>query len=516
MANELFVHANQQEVVIALTADKRLTELHKEPRNSDWNVGDIYLGRIKKIMPGLNAAFVDVGYEKDAFLHYLDLGPQVKSLIQYTKLVQQGKQKQALLSNFVKEEDVPKVGQIQDILNGLGNIVIQIAKEPISTKGPRITTEISLAGRYIVLIPFSNKVSVSQKIRSNEEKNRLKKLITGSLPRHFGVIIRTVAEDQSIEELEGDMKDLLKRWDDIYTNLKTAQPGQKLLGEIDRTNVILRDMLNDSFSAIHIDDEKVYNDTKEYLQSIAPERVNILKLFKGSEPMFDVFGLERQMKASFGRVVNMANGAYLVVEHTEAMHVIDVNSGPRAKASNTQEVNALDVNLDAAREVARQLRLRDMGGIIVVDFIDLHSAENRLQLFEKLRDEMKSDKAKHNILPPSKFGLIQITRSRVRPQMQVDTSEQCPVCKGTGEIKASVLFTDEIENNLRFIVNENNPSSINISMHPYIAGYLKSGFPSLRMKWMWKYKKRINIKAVTAYNFMEYHFFEGENNEIKI
>ncbi len=515
MANELFVHANTQEVVIALTADKKLTELHREPRNSDWNVGDIYLGRIKKIMPGLNAAFVDVGYEKDAFLHYLDLGQQVKSVIQYTKLVQQGKQKQALLTNFVKQEDIPKVGQINDLLAGTGNILIQIAKEPISTKGPRITTEISLAGRYIVLIPFSDKVSVSQKIRSNEEKTRLKKLITGSLPRHFGVIIRTVAENQSIEELEGDMKDLLKRWDDIYTNLKTGQPAQKLLGEIDRTNVILRDMLNDSFSAIHIDDEKVYNDTKEYLQSIAPERVNILKHFKQSEPMFDVFGLERQMKASFGRVVNMSNGAYLVIEHTEAMHVIDVNSGPRAKASNTQEVNALDVNLDAAKEVARQLRLRDMGGIIVVDFIDLHSAENRLQLFEKLRDEMKSDKAKHNILPPSKFGLIQITRSRVRPQMQVDTSEKCPVCKGTGEIKASVLFTDEIENHLRFICNENNPASLQLHLHPYIAGYLTSGFPSLRMKWMWKYKKRISVKPVMAYNFMEYHFFEN-NNEIKL
>ena len=517
MNNELIIDATPSEVVIALLNDKRLVELNREKSNSNFSVGDIYLGKVKKVMPGLNAAFVDVGYEKDAFLHYLDLGPYAGSLNAYTKLVQTDKQNTSNLMYFKLAEEIPKDGKIGTVITANQQLLVQIAKEPISTKGPRITTEISLAGRYIVLIPFSDKISVSQKIKTTEEKNRLKKLLASIKPKNFGVIIRTVAEGKSVADLEGDLNDLVSKWDICYQALKTAKPPQKVLGEMDRTNVILRDLLNSSFNSIHINDEALYNDTKEYLQTIAPDKANILKLYKGNVPIFDNFGVDRQIKALFGKTVTMKSGGYLIVEHTEALHVIDVNSGNRAKSDNSQEANALEINLEAAVEVARQLRLRDMGGIIVVDFIDLHNAENRKILFERMRDEMAKDRAKHNILPPSKFGLIQITRQRVRPEMSIVTVEKCPTCGGSGEIQASILLIDNIENNLRYILKELNESGVTLCVHPYLEAYITKGFfTSMKKKWAKKYGKKFNVKAMNSYNFMEYHFLNKNEDEIKI
>lgn len=516
---ELIISSNANEILIAILNDKRLVELHREPRSSHFTVGDIYLGKVKKMMPGLNAAFIDVGYEKDAFLHYLDLGPQVNSLLQFSKLVKGGKQHQSLLNNFHKAEDIEKSGKISDILAGVDQMVVQIAKEPISAKGPRITSEISIAGRYLVLVPFSDKVSVSQKIRNPEEKTKLRKSVEAIVPKNFGVIIRTVAEGKPLEDIEADLRDLLKRWDDMYQTLKASNGGyQKLLGEIDRKSALLRDLMNDNFNTIHVADPTIYEELKEYLTSIAPEKVNIVKQYKGSQPIFDFFGVEKQIKALFGRKVNMNGSAYLIIDHTEALHVFDVNSGNRSKSGESQETNAFDVNMEAAVEIARQLRLRDMGGIIVVDFIDLHNPENRELLFKKLKEEMKSDRAKHNILPPSKFGLVQITRQRVRPEMNIITTEKCPVCNGTGEIQASVLMIDEIENNVRYLASEQNHKNITIATHPFIASYLNEGWfwNSLKAKWGKKYKASIKVKPIQAYTFMEYHFFDKNEDEIVI
>ena len=518
MNNELIIDVTPSEVVIALLNDKRLVELNREKSNNNFSVGDIYLGRVKKVMPGLNAAFVDVGYEKDAFLHYLDLGPQALSLNKFTKLVQTGKQTTSNLMYFKFEPDIQKDGKIGNILNSNQQVLIQIAKEPISTKGPRITTEISLAGRYLVLIPFSDKISVSQKIKTTEEKTRLKRLIQSIKPKNFGVIIRTVAEGKSVADLDADLNDLVKKWETIYQNLKTAQPPFKVLGEIDRTSVILRDLLNASFNSIHINDAALFEEIRTYLQTIAPDKEKILKLYKGPAPIFDHFGVDRQIKGLFGKTVTMRSGGYLIVEHTEALHVIDVNSGNRAKSDNNQETNALEVNLEAAAEVARQLRLRDMGGIIVVDFIDLHSAENRKLLFDKIKDEMSKDRAKHNILPPSKFGLIQITRQRVRPEMNIVTVEKCPTCGGSGEIQASILLMDQIENNLRYIMKEQNEKDITLCVHPYLEAYITKGwwFNSLKAQWGKKYGKSFKVKPVNSYNFMEYRFLNKNEDEIKI
>ncbi len=518
MNQELIINSTPNEVVIALLNDKRLVELHREKNNSKFSVGDIYLGRAKKVMTGLNAAFVDVGYEKDAFLHYLDLGPQALSLIKYVEQTQNGKQNVSNLMYFKNEGEIKKDGKINEIIKSGQNLLVQVAKEPISAKGPRITTEISLAGRYLVLIPFSDKISVSSKIRNYEEKSRLKELMQKIKPKNFGLIVRTVAENKSVPDLEADMNDLISRWDECFNALKTSQPPMRVLGEVNRTSSILRDFLNASFNAIHVNDVTVYEDLKSYIKTIAPDKLDILKLHNGKLPLFDAHGIEKQIKSLFGKTIHMKSGAYLVIEHTEALHVFDVNSGNRAKSDNTQEQNALDVNLEAAVEVARQLKLRDMGGIIVVDFIDMHSADNRKLLFDKLKEEMKSDRAKHNILPPSKFGLIQITRQRLRPEVNVEVLETCPSCGGSGQVQPSILFVDQIENTLRFIIQEQNHKHITLNIHPYIEAFIKKGgwFRSLQWKWYFEYKQWIKVQPVIGLGIMEFKFFNKDMDEIAV
>ena len=516
MNKELIINSQSSEVEIALLEDKSLVELHKERSNTGFGVGDIYLGKVRKIMPGLNAAFVNVGYEKDAFLHYLDLGPQVLSLNKLVRLTIQGKIKATTLDNFRMEKDIEKTGKITSVLTTGQQILIQVAKEPISTKGPRVSSEISFAGRYLVLVPFSNRISLSQKIKSPDERKRLKRLIQSIKPAGFGVIVRTVAEHKKVADLDNDLKNLVKKWENSIKRLHRSQAPAKILSELDRTSAILRDILNESFNNIIVNDQTLYDDTKVFLKSIAPEKAGIIKLYKGKKPIFENFGIDRQIKNAFGRIVTIRSGIYLIIEHTEALHVIDINSGHRVNKENSQEENALAVNLEAATELARQLRLRDMGGIIVIDFIDMKQSNNRRKLFQRLKDEMSKDRAKHTILPPSKFGLVQITRQRVRPEMNVETVEKCPVCEGTGEIKPSILFIDELENNIRYLLQEQNEKSLKIVLHPYLYAYLTKGVLSMRWKWFKKYSRWIKLQQDTSYHLLEYHFFNKNNDEIKM
>jgi ribonuclease G len=513
---ELIIDSNASEVVMALMEDKLLVELHKERRNNSYSVGDIYLGKVKKIISGLNAAFVDVGYEKDAFLHYLDLGSQVNSLNKYTKLAMAGKTRVLPMENFILEKEIEKTGKITSVLTANHPVLVQIAKEPISTKGPRITSEISLAGRYLVLVPFSDRISVSQKIQSTEEKNRLKRLVQSIKPKNFGVIIRTIAEGKMVADLDADLNNLISKWYSIAEKLSTAKPPRLVLGELNRSSAMLRDLLNESFNSIHVNDQMIYEELRDYIKTIAPDKIDILKLHKGKASIFDHLGIEKQIKGSFGKIVSIKSGAYLIIEHTEALHVIDVNSGQRMSSDNTQEANALDVNLEAAAEIARQLRLRDMGGIIVIDFIDLVQPSNRRKLYEKMKEEMKKDRAKHNILPPSKFGLVQITRQRVRSETNVEILEKCPACGGSGKIKPSIILLDEIESNLRYLIQDQNEKSLTLRVHPFIYAYLTKGLLSVKTKWFFKYKKWINIYPSNSYHFLEYRFFNKLDDEIKL
>ena len=516
MVKELIINSTPSGVNIALLQDKQLVELNKEQINNNYAVGDIYMGRIKKIMPGLNAAFVDVGYEKDAFLHYLDLGPQVQSLLKLSKVVRSNSFKDHLLDHFQKETDIDKSGKISDVLVKNQLIPVQIAKEPISTKGPRLSSDLSIAGRFVVLVPFSDVISISKKIRSNTERTRLKKIVEGIKPKNFGVIIRTVSEKKGVTEIQKDLLDLISKWESFMKKMPTTEPSKRILGEMGRASTILRDILNDEFANIYVDDQSIYEEIKSYVHEISPELDKIVKLYKGKEPIFDHFGIDKQIKGSFGRTVNLPGGAYLVVEHTEALHVIDVNSGNRNASPENQEQNAFMVNKEAAKEIARQLRLRDMGGIVVIDFIDMHKAPNRKDLFDYLRAEMNYDRAKHTILPPSKFGLVQITRQRVRPEMNIITVEKCPSCNGTGEIKASIVLMDDIANNLNYILNEQAEKGITLCVHPYIEAFIKKGFIDQQMKWFFKYNQWVKIKAVSSYHLTEFHFLSSKEEEIKL
>lgn len=514
MNYELFIRSGSQAVDFALLKDGRLIELHKEEEDNNFTVGDIFLAKIRKTVPGLNAAFVNVGYEKDGFLHYHDLGPKVLSLLKFIKSVNSGKLKDYSLKEFPFEKEIDKNGNLNDALKTNQSILAQIVKEPISTKGPRLSSELSIAGRYIVLVPFSDRVSISQKIESNEEKDRLKRLITSIKPKGFGVIIRTVAKGKKVAELDKDLQNLMDRWTAMCKKLQGAHHPSKVLSELNRGASIIRDMFNDSFSAIHIDDETLYLQIKDYVQEIAPKNDNIVKFYDSNVPMFEKFGIERQIKTSFGKTVSSSKGAYLVIEHTEAMHVIDVNSGNRSNKQKTQEGTALEVNMIAATEVARQLRLRDMGGIIVVDFIDLASATHRKELYNHLREEMKDDRAKHKILPPSKFGLIQITRQRVRPEMNIKTREENPNAGIDGEIEAPIIVVNRINEEVKRLFKKDH-KKITLNTHPFIAAFLTKGFPSVRTKWFLEHKKWVKIQPRDAYTYLEYHFVDKDGEMIK-
>jgi ribonuclease G len=516
VSKELVVDVTASEIAIALLDNKQLVELNKQKSNVQFTVGNIYLGKVKKIMPGLNAAFVDVGYEKDAFLHYLDLGPQFQTLSKFISQIQSRKGKNPILQRFKPENDIPKDGKISSVLSGGQNILVQIAKEPISTKGPRLTAEISIAGRNLVLMPFADKVSVSQKIESAEERNRLKRLLQSIKPRNYGLIVRTVAEGKRVAELDAELKSLVKKWESVYDKVRGANAPKLALQEMDRTSTILRDILNVSFNSIYVNDEILAGEIKDYISTIAPEKQKIVKFYSGKAPIFDHFGIEKQIKALFGKTVTCKNGAYLIIEHTEALHVIDVNSGNRSKSGDNQEANALAVNLIAAEEVARQLRLRDMGGIIVVDFIDMHSQENKQMLFDKMKEFMGEDRTKHNILPLSKFGLMQLTRQRVRPEMTIKTMEKCPACDGTGEINPSILLTDEIEDQLQTLIDKYKPGSLVLKVHPFIEAYLKKGLFSKRFKWIMKHMRNIRIRPMMSYHFTEYRFFTRDDEELDL
>lgn len=515
MTSELVVDVQPKEISIALMEDKNLVEFQKEGRSASFSVGNIYFGRIKKLMPGLNACFVDVGFGKDAFLHYLDLGPQFRSYQKYLKQVLSDRKKLYPISRATQMPEMEKEGTVSANLQVGQEVMVQIVKEPISTKGPRLTCELSFAGRYLVLMPFNEKVSVSSKIKSSGERARLKQLLQSLKPKNFGIIVRTVAEGKGSAELDSELKVLLRHWEEAITKVqKATKLPQLIYEETSRTVGLLRDLFNPSFENIYVNDSEVYHEIKDYVTLIAPDRVEAVKLYKGELPIFDNFAITKQIKSSFGKTISYKHGAYLIIEHTEALHVVDVNSGNRSKSENGQEANALDVNLGAADELARQLRLRDMGGIIVVDFIDMNLPENRQKLYERMCQNMQKDRAKHNILPLSKFGLMQITRQRVRPAMDVETDETCPVCYGKGVIRPSILLTDTLESKIDYLVNKLGIRKFKLHIHPYVAAYVNQGFISLKRKWQMKFGFGIKVIPDQKLAMLQYQFFDSKGEEI--
>ena len=519
MTSEVIVDVQPKEISIALLEDKKLVEFQKEGRAEHFSVGNIYYAKVRKLMPGLNACFVNVGYERDSFLHYLDLGLNYRALSKYLELIGDGRRNNVPLTKAMGQETLEKEGSIQNFLKTGDEILVQIVKEPISTKGPRVTCDISFPGRFLVLVPFGDKISVSSKIKSGAERARLKQLLQSIKPKGFGVIIRTVAEGKRVAELDAELKVLVSRWEStIKRVVRARQSDQKLpilaFEETSRTVALLRDLFNPSYENIYVNDQDVFNEINDYVGLIAPDRKHIVKQYKGNVPIFDNFSVTKQIKTGFGRSVTYKHGAYMIIEHTEALHVVDINSGNRSKSADGQEANALDVNLGAADELARQLRLRDMGGIIVVDFIDMAQPESRQKLYERMVENMKNDRAKHNILPLSKFGLMQITRQRVRPAMDVHVEEACPTCNGTGTIKSSLLFTDTLENKIQFVTQNLGIKKLRLHVHPFVAAYINQGVFSLKRKWQMKYGLGLRVVPNQQLAYLQYIFYGPNGEEI--
>ena len=512
---ELIINSTPTQVEIALMEDGKLVELHHQKTNNNFTVGDIFLGRIKRLMPGLNAAFVDIGHKKDAFLHYTDLGPKLRSLLKYTDMTVKGKAPSHSLEKFTLEPEIIKTGKIDQVLNKRDNILVQVLKEPIGTKGPRLSCEITIPGRFLVLTPFVDVIAVSKKIGNSEERKRLKMLIESIKPKNFGVIVRTAAEGKKVQDLHEELKLMMDKWESIFNQLQGSQPPMKLLSELDKTSSILRDILNDSFNNIVVNDKEMYGNIKTYMGTFAPDKVGIVNMHKSRKPIFDERSVTKQIKSSFGKTATMNSGAYLVIEHTEAMHVIDVNSGHKMSSSD-QEAAVMSVNMESAEEIARQMRLRDIGGIIIIDFIDMRNKDNKQRLVTAMRQFMKKDRAQHTILPLSKFGLMQITRQRVRPEVKINTAEVCPSCKGTGKINPSILLTDELERDLKHILQSRPKSKLQLTCHPYIEAYLKKGIPSIQMRWYMKFYKWIKIRSNADYSMTAYKFFDGNEDEIRL
>ena len=515
MNKELIINSSSDGVEIALLEDKKLVEIHNEKMDTRWAVGDLYLGKVRKIIPGLNAAFVDVGFEKDAFLHYTDLSPYVKSIIKYTQEAVNNNDNQFDFSKFQTAAEIVKTGKISEVLNGKPTVLVQILKEPIAAKGPRLSCELSLAGRFIVLTPFNEIVAVSKKIHSGEERKRLQKMMESIRPKNFGIIVRTAAEGKSTAELHEDLLTLVENWKTIQSNLKGALAPSRIMSEESKTTSILRDLLSEDFNKIVVNDKKIFDLTLSYLQRIAPSKASILSLHNGDQDIFDQYGITKQVKSSFGKTVNLNSGAYLIIEHTEALHVIDVNSGFKS-VSNNQEENALQTNLEAAEEIARQLRLRDIGGIIVIDFIDMKLPENKKRVQEALDEFMKTDRARHSVLPISKFGLLQATRQRIRPEVNINTSEDCPACNGTGKITSTLLLEDEMEKKLAYLATHGH-KSLQILVHPIIHSHLTKGiFSSILKKWKRKYKLKLKSIPENNSHLVEYKFLDDQQEQIKL
>jgi ribonuclease G len=512
---ELIINSSPTEVELALIENSKLVEIHRQKTTMSFSVGDIFLGQVKKNMPSMNAAFLDIGSRKDAFLHFTDIGPQVKSLIKYTNDVLKKKHNHPNLDNFVREEDNPKNGKIDQVFSRNDYVLVQVLKEPISTKGPRLSCEITLPGRYMVLSPFNDHVAVSKKIASQDERKRLKVLVESIKPKGFGVIVRTAAEGKKVADLHNEIRELNEKWEKIYTELRASKEPTKLLSEVDKTQSFLRDILSDTISKISVNSKDMYDGIKAYLQSVDPTRTNIVHMYKGTKPIFEHFDISRQIKSSFGKTSTFSSGGYVVIEQTEAMHVIDVNSGPK-NANSDQETASLQVNIEAAEEIARQIRLRDIGGLIVVDFIDMKSNEGRNELYRKMKEFMENDRAQHTVLPLSKFGLMQITRQRVRPTIHIDTLETCGLCKGTGKAVAAILVIDNIKRDLDFILQNRPGTKLSLKAHPFVTSYLTKGFINAQWQWFWKYKKWFKITEDIELDIFTYIFYDHNGDEIRL
>ena len=489
MRKVILINTIGEEVRIAITEDGRLAEFFLDNPDKERNVGDIYLGKVGKVIPGIRAAFIDLGFEQDAFLHFSDIG---SSLDEYASII--GDDTEIEEDDDEEEEETPQRNgggrdsyQKNPSIERGQDIVVQITKEPVGKKGFRVTSKVSIPGRYLVLIPFDRKIGLSKKIYNYKEKRRLRSIVRSALPKGFGVIIRTVAAGQEENLILDDLNTLVKQWNEIQSKLKTSKSPVLLHKDLSTTSSVIRDLFKGDIDKVIIDSKKLFRDVKLYLGETSPEFSDKVQLYDREQPLFDVYKIEEQLQESLQRKVWLKNGGYIIIEPTEAMTVIDVNSGKYAK-HREQEINSLNTNLESAREIVRQVRLRDIGGIIVIDFIDLYDDKNRRRLYEEIKKEFRNDRAKTTILPVSDFGLVEITRQRIRQNILHSVSDFCPVCKGTGRVQSKSTFMNRMERWIRRYKGGSNPFKVRLAVNPYVRYYLTSGL------WCKLYELRLKHK----------------------
>jgi len=536
MRKEIIINATANEIRIAITEDRRLAELYVETPEKDRMVGDIYLGKVAKVMPGIRAAFVDLGLKQDAFLHFSDIGD---TLSEYSTLL--GDDSDVDTDDDSDEEDAPNGspggqevatarppqarqrdrGRHRD--NGRGHfaipdisrgqeIIVQVTKEPVAKKGVRVTSEISLPGRFLVLLPFDGKIGISKKLNNFKEKRRLRHILRGLLPPGFGVIVRTVAHDKDEATLKADLDALLETWKEIQQTLKTVKPPTVLYKDMATTSSVIRDLFTDSVERVVVDSKKLHREIRAYLEDNSPGLVEKVELYKDAEPVFDAYGIEKEIAVCLSPKVWMKSGGYLIIEQTEAMVVVDINSG-RYAAKREQELNSLRTNLEAAREMCRQIRLRDLGGIIVADFIDLEDERNRKKVYDELRKEFRKDRAKVTVLPMTEIGLVQITRQRIRQSILHSFSEPCPVCGGGGLVQSRASVLTAIERGVRRFKAETGEYRLHLYVHPSLADFLTEGRLNRVRRWMFRYMLHIALDPDPKLAASEFRFFSPKQQK---
>lgn len=524
MKKDIIINSTANEHRIAILEDGRLAELFVEAPGRERMVGDIYFGRVAKVMHGIRAAFIDVGLQQDAFLHFSDIG---STLSEYNALFDDD-------DSDDEESVIPKSTPAPENGNGNGGgavaapptvqqrsetrrtrpeinlqkgqeILVQITKEPVGKKGVRVTSEIALPGRFLVLLPFDGKVGVSKKVTNFKERRRLRKLVRSLIPESFGAIIRTVAEGRSEEQIKTDLEELVRVWRNIEKTVKSEKAPALVHKDMNTTSSVIRDLFSDNVERVVMDDKKLFKEVRSYVQSLSPEMLKKIELFKDREPIFDKHGIEKDIQTMMSRKVWLKSGGYIYIEKTEAMTVIDVNSG-RYAANRDQEQNSLRTDLESAREVCRQLRLRDIGGIIVIDFIDLEDEKNKKKIYDEMKKELRKDRAKVTVLPMTEFGLVQITRQRIRQNVQLSFTESCPTCAGTGLVQSKTTTINEIERWIRRFKSGSREFRLQLKVNPAIAEFLSKGTISRLTKVMFKFFVRIKLVPDSSVPMDEFRF----------
>jgi|WetSurMetagenome_2_1015567.scaffolds.fasta_scaffold49937_1 ribonuclease G len=539
MKKDIIINSTANEHRIAILEDGKTAELFVETPGKDRNVGDIYLGKVAKIMPGIRAAFIDIGKEQDAFLHFSDIG----SIEEYSSLFEEDEdEKEEEAAEITKEansQDSNNGSQINE-RNGVPpaseksednerhqdrkrrhhstqnysqvnlqkgqDILVQITKEPVGKKGVRVRSAISLPGRFLVLIPFDGKVGVSKKLANFKEKRRLRKVVRAMLPKGFGAIIRTVADGKTDEMLQQDLNDLIKTWEGIEKAVKSSKAPALIYKDMNTTSSVIRDLFQEAVEHVVVDQKKLFKEIRNYVQWMSPDMLNRVEYYREKEPVFDKYGIERDIQVLLSKKVWLKSGGYLFIEKTEAMTVIDVNSG-RYAAKREQELNSLRTNLEAAREVCRQIRLRDIGGLVVVDFIDLEDDKNQKKIYDEMKKELRRDRAKVTVLPMTEFCLVQMTRQRIRQSVQLSFSEACPTCGGTGQVQSKTSTLNQIERWIKRFKTEKREYRLELRVHPTIAEYLNDGTISRLTKLQFKFFVKIKIIPDSTLSAEEFKFF---------